>query len=332
MRRALRMAVLEIARRRPFERAVDLLERVDRSGPGALPVLTYHRVDDFRRDDDLDPALISATPQEFERQVAWLAASRTPVSLDTLLAIRRGGMRPPPRAVVVTFDDAYDDFATRAWPVLRRFGVPVALFVPTGYPDVPGASFWWDRLHVALRHTQRRDVLETAAGRLPLATPESRRRGLERMRAWVGATVHDDAMAEVTRVVAALGGAQPAPATLGWSALRELAAAGVALAPHSRTHARLDRLAPERVREEIAGSREDLIRETGSCPAAFAFPGGGYDAVATAVLAEEGFEVAFTTRRGSNELGDGDWLSLRRTNVGRRSSLALIRAQLVSAW
>jgi peptidoglycan/xylan/chitin deacetylase (PgdA/CDA1 family) len=328
MKRALRMAVLEVARRRPFERAVDLLERFDRSSLGTLPVLTYHRVDAIGSRPDLDPALISATPDQFERQMSWVAANRTVLSLDELLEIRRGRMAVPERALLVTFDDAYLDFATGAWPVLRRHGLPVTMFVPTAYPD-SDVRFWWDRLHAALSHTSRRAALETQAGRFALVDSEQRRRALERLRAWIASVPHDEAMELVGRLVDDLGGEPPAPAVLGWQALRELAAAGVALAPHSRSHARLDRLPLERLAAEIAGSRADLVRELGACPPVFAFPGGGHDADAEQLLAREGFEVAFTTRRGSNAMGDGDWLSLRRTNVGRRASLALIRAELV---
>ena len=324
------MAVLEVARRRPFERAVDLLERFDRASLGALPVLTYHRVDDLVARGDLDPALISATPDQFERQMSWVAANRTVLSLDELLEIRRGRSPLPRRALLVTFDDAYRDFATNAWPVLRRHGLPVTMFVPTAYPDGE-ARFWWDRLHAALSRTSRREVRGSPAGTLPLGTLQQRRRALERLRACVASAPHDEAMAIVDGIVAELGAATPPPAVLGWQALRELAAAGVALAPHSRTHARLDRLPRARLRAEIAGSRDDLLRELGRCPPVFAFPGGGHDGDAEQVLAREGFEVAFTTRRGSNAMGEGDWLSLRRTNVGRRASLALIRAELVYA-
>ena len=42
------------------------------------------------------------------------------------------------------------------------------------------------------------------------------------------------------------------------------------------------------------------------------------------------FELGFTTRRGSNDLARSDWLQLRRSNVGRRSTLPVVRAQLLA--
>jgi hypothetical protein len=47
-------------------------------------------------------------------------------------------------------------------------------------------------------------------------------------------------------------------------------------------------------------------------------------------LSAAGFEIAFTTARGSNDPHGADWLRLRRINVGRRSAVPAIRAQLLS--
>lgn len=91
----------------------------------------------------------------------------------------------------------------------------------------------------------------------------------------------------------------------------------------------LDRLRAEAAREEIVGSLEDLEREIGPVPRVFAYPGGGESDEIGRALEEEGFELAFLTKRGTNDLRRGEWLRLRRMNVGRASSLSLIRLQLL---
>jgi peptidoglycan/xylan/chitin deacetylase (PgdA/CDA1 family) len=300
-----------------------------------LTVLTYHRIaEPADNPDDLDPGLLSAAPRDFERQIAWLASNARPVSLDDVLAARAGGTRLPRRAVLVTFDDAYRDFADCAWPVLDAHGVPAVLFVATAYPGRIGHGFWWDRLHRALVRTERRDPLDTAAGRLPLETVADRERAHRVLTAALHALPHDEAMRSLDRILALVGDAEPVCPVLDWPQLRAVAADGIAVAPHTRTHARMDRVTTERAREEVAGSRADLVRELGRCPPAFAFPAGGHDGRSRTLLEEEGFALAFTTRRGPNDLTRPDWLCLRRSNVGRRSSLPVLRAQLlpVPGW
>ena len=296
-----------------------------------LTVLTYHRVDWPSARPELDPALISAEPEEFERQVSWLGRCATPISLADLLDLKRNGTPLPRRAVLVTFDDGYRDFARHAWPVLRHHGVPVTLFVPTAFPGEPRRCFWWDWLHSALWRTRRRNSIETAAGRLPLATPEDRRRAHRALANQLARTPNDEAMMTVKLICAALDQPEPSCPLLDWGELRELAEEGVTLAPHTRTHPRLDLIPLTAAWREIAGSRADLAREVGDPPPAFAFPGGGHDERLVQVLAEQGFELGFTTHRGPNDLSRHGWLSLHRTNVGRRTTLPVLRAQF-STW
>jgi peptidoglycan/xylan/chitin deacetylase (PgdA/CDA1 family) len=213
--------------------------------------------------------------------------------------------------------------------VLVAHAVPAVLFVATAYPGRHGHGFWWDRLHRALARTERRDALPTPVGRLPLATVPDRERAHRVVAAALHALPHDEAMRSLDRILALVGDADPVCPVLDWQQLRTLAAAGVAVAPHTRTHARMDRVTSERARAEIVGSRADLELELGRCPPAFAFPAGGFDSGSRTLLEDEGFALAFTTRRGPNDLARPDWLCLKRSNVGRRSSLPVLRAQLL---
>lgn len=331
-RTALRRVVGSAARSAAFARFVGVLERVAGPRHDVLPVLTYHRVDDPAGSPLLYPGLISAAPAEFEDQMRFLSSNYRPLSLPELLAVRRGEERLPLRSVMVTFDDAYQDFAEHAWPVLRRHGIPVALFVPTAYPGASRKAFWWDRLYGALVSTRRRVPIATPAGELSLATDGDGLRTFRRLRGFLKGLPHEEAMGVVDELCAELGSPAPGTAVLDWGELRTLHADGVVLAPHSRTHPLLNRLPVEAARGEIVGSLEDLEREIGSTPRVFAYPGGGHDANVERILEEEGFEVAFATSRGTNDLRRDRWLSLRRINVGRASGLPLVRAQLLPWW
>ena len=134
-----------------FGFVVSLLERIDPARPQQLAVLTYHRVDWPDARPFLSPAQLSATPDAFEQQMTYLARNCNVVGVEDVFDAVHQGKPLPPRAVLVTFDDAYADFAEHVWPVMKQLGLPVTLFVPTAFPDHPERGFWWDRLYNALR-------------------------------------------------------------------------------------------------------------------------------------------------------------------------------------
>lgn len=297
-----------------------------RRDAGTLTVLTYHRI---AAHGTGAPGIVSATPEAFARQMAWLARSGRAVGIDDVLAARRGERPLRPDAVHVTFDDAYEDFAVEAWPVLRSLGIPVTLFVPTAFPGHPARAFWWDRLFAAVQAGSGTATVEGI--HVSLGTADERLDAYRRLREHVKHLPHDRALAFVDAAVGRIGdgaGRSVSSHVLGWDELRRLGAEGVALAPHTRTHPLLHRLEPERLAGEIGGSREDLRRETGAATPAFAYPSGSVTDAAVRAGADAGIEVAFTTRRGVNALAAPDWLRLSRVNVGRRSRRPLaLRAQ-----
>jgi peptidoglycan/xylan/chitin deacetylase (PgdA/CDA1 family) len=311
-------------------RAVGILERAARPLPGLLPVLTYHRVDEPERTPELYPGLIGATPEEFDEQMRFLSSFYRPLSLAELLAIRRGEAPLPPRAVMVTFDDGYRSVAEHAWPIMQHHGVPLTLFVPTAYPGDPGRAFWWDRLWRALGSEDA--VVSTPLGDLPVRTPAERLRTYRQLRGYLKSLEHERAMAIVADLSGGSGATALAPSVLGWEELRRLAAEGAAIGSHSRTHPLLDKVARAEASREILDSLGDLERELGPTPRVFAYPGGGFDGGVATILEEEGFELAFLTTRGLNDLSRPDWLRLRRINVGRASGLTGIRLQLLPQW
>jgi peptidoglycan/xylan/chitin deacetylase (PgdA/CDA1 family) len=109
-------------------------------------VLTYHRVTDPDTAPLLPPQMHSATPQTFSQQMALIRREFCPIGIEQVLAALDGEGHLPSSAVLVTFDDAYQDFAAHAWPILQQQQVPCLLFVPTAFPGEPQRIFWWDQL------------------------------------------------------------------------------------------------------------------------------------------------------------------------------------------
>jgi peptidoglycan/xylan/chitin deacetylase (PgdA/CDA1 family) len=319
---------VSVARSRAFAGLVGLLERLDREGPDLLRVLTYHRVEW----DDVNPApspSLTISPDAFAEQMRYVRRRYQVVSVEQVIHAIQGKGGLPRRSVLITFDDGYQDFRSQAWPVLKELGLPVVLFVPTAFPGEPEATFWWDRLRHALMNTSRRDQLESPVGRLSLGTTREREDASGRLQAHAKRMRHPEALVWVMATCRELGVPPPPAAILNWSELRELASEGVTIGSHTRTHPLLTRIPLEEVRAEVAGALRDLKQELGSALPILAYPAGAFDDRVVRIIEEEGYVLAFTTVRGVNDLAKAHPLRLRRINVGGRSSLSLLRAQLM---
>lgn len=329
---ALHPLVLHAARGRLFSRIVTQLERISPGRPNLLHILMYHRVDTPEAHPDLDPATLGPTPAGFEEQARFLAEHYRVVSMEEVVRAVRGEASLPPRAVLLTFDDAYGCVAEHAWPILKRYGLPVTLFVPTAYPDHPERTFWWDRLYQACTATQQRQAIPTPLGPLPLQTLDQRQQAYQRLKRHVRQLPDAEQTALIDRLCDFLDPPPPKNPVLGWEALRQLAREGVTLAGHTQTHPLLNRVDAARAEAEIRGAFSDLRREVGEVLPVFAYPCGESTDAVVQVLRRLKMLLALTTCRGINDLTHADLLRLKRINVGRSTNLSLLRAQLLSWW
>jgi peptidoglycan/xylan/chitin deacetylase (PgdA/CDA1 family) len=235
----------------------------------------------------------------------------------------------PPRSLMITFDDAYRNFAECAWPILNRYKLPATVFVPTAFPDRPEQIFWWDRLYHALYNTSRQDSLNTPVGQFLLLSTDQREQAYKSLRNYVKSLPHREALAWVDQTCDELEVFPPENDVLSWQELRQLANEGLTLGAHTQTHPLMTRISPEEAQAEAVGSLHDLEQNIGQILPIFAYPDGRYNEAVVTLLRKSGFVLAFTTVTGTNNLHQTDWLRLRRINIGPRATLSVLRTRLL---
>ncbi|MFC4158576.1 polysaccharide deacetylase family protein [Chitinimonas lacunae] len=112
-------------------------------GEVRVPVLCYHRFGPSVSDG------MTIRTATFERQLRYLADNGYSVIPLRQLLDHLAGRGPalPPRPVVITIDDGHRSVYEAARPLLRRYKVPVTLFI---YPSaISNASYAmsWEQLH-----------------------------------------------------------------------------------------------------------------------------------------------------------------------------------------
>jgi peptidoglycan/xylan/chitin deacetylase (PgdA/CDA1 family) len=91
------------------------------------------------------------TPAAFEAQMKELKdRGITVISMQDLLAWKRGEKSIPPRCAVITFDDGYKSQYEVAWPILKKYGYPFTMFIYTegvrGGSLGGGGAITWEQL------------------------------------------------------------------------------------------------------------------------------------------------------------------------------------------
>jgi peptidoglycan/xylan/chitin deacetylase (PgdA/CDA1 family)/CelD/BcsL family acetyltransferase involved in cellulose biosynthesis len=278
-----------------------------------LHILMFHRVN-----DDGDLFFSNALPvRVFRGQMEYLAKHFPVVSLDDFSGkgLPQNGRK---YYVAITFDDGYRDNFLHAFPVLRELGLPATVFLTTGYVE-SGEPPWYDQVCLAFKLTTqtRLSLAEGGGPESNLAQSEERLEALQKTLAWLrtlGEESRREALGELFRALRV-----PTPLTLpnvmlNWSEIRQMARNGVRFGAHTVTHPVLAKLPPERLQEEILGSKK-VIEERLQMPVRhFSYPfGRSFDIgeEAKGVVQQAGFETAVTTIWGFNRPGD-DPYSLRR--------------------
>jgi peptidoglycan/xylan/chitin deacetylase (PgdA/CDA1 family) len=109
-------------------------------------IYCYHRLVDKVRYPGTE-----ITPAAFEAQMKELRdRGITVISLQDLLAWKRGEKNIPPRCAVITFDDGWKSQYEVAWPIMKKFGYSFTMFIYTegvaGGSLGGGQAITWEQL------------------------------------------------------------------------------------------------------------------------------------------------------------------------------------------
>jgi peptidoglycan/xylan/chitin deacetylase (PgdA/CDA1 family) len=312
---------------RSLERSGRLIRAKEEAARCGVLVLTLHRiVPDAQRAVVRSPAGMVLRESLFEALVAYLATNTTCIAASEL---GRGPASSSKPRVLVTFDDGWVDNAQVAWPVLKRAGIPMCIFVTTGLAGTI-QPFWPERLTGILEETTRRGSSDLLMQRLSmLGRPGpgqpggsnsgwsrlcSAKRDPDSVIAWLKGTPEEailEAIEEWSRDLTLqnrssttnLASGQPNPLRdpderlLNWQELQQLQADGVCFGSHTVTHPILTARSVPEVACELNQSRSALRDRLGET-LLLAYPNGDANNVVTQEARRAGYRYGFSNTTG----------------------------------
>lgn len=104
-----------------------------------IPILTYHRFGVEVSDS------MTIKTASFESQLEWLKLNGyTVISLDSAYAYLHGELKSiPAKSVVITIDDGHKSVYTQMAPLVKKYAIPVTLFIyPSAISNASYAMSW----------------------------------------------------------------------------------------------------------------------------------------------------------------------------------------------
>lgn len=264
------------------------------------------------------------TVENFEKQMAFLSKNYTLLNLNQVYDILHFKKKIPKRAVAITFDDGYRDNYLYAFPILKKYNIPAAIFLTTD-PIDKNESLWWDDLSWFLFHNQIeiKKLSESFPQDIKIQIANlSHDKKNYKIKNILKIIAHIDKLnpQNMMKVIEEIKGLSKSEDDykkkhtqfLTWEMIHEMQKTGlITFGSHSKSHPILTSLEKESIIKEIGCAKKIIEDHVGGTIETFSYPKGCYNTQIKKILKDFGFKLAFTTVYGAND-HNTDLLELKR--------------------
>lgn len=303
-----------------------------------LSLLAYHSIQPEMTKYPFNAEIISAFPDVFEKQLAFLKRHFNVINFAQLAELSQDNGRYlasdlPPNSLILTFDDGYADNLHVAAPMLKAHDLTAVVYVATDYID-NGAIFWFDELAYLMKRmptgplnlggglfridvkSQDRERERRALGQFLQTVNDSERiKILEEFRTHSTVVVQQDDL--------------PLAKPLTWSEVQKLTECGIEIGSHTMSHGFLDSMSSEEIKLQVIGSKA-RIEEVLSRPVlSFSYPNGNFNTRVRQAVVDAGYRFAVSYQHGVCTRFEQDQFLLPRLHVETDVSMSLFKANLL---
>jgi peptidoglycan/xylan/chitin deacetylase (PgdA/CDA1 family) len=210
------------------------------------------------------------------------------------------------RFVCITFDDGYRDNLEFAYPILKEYDVPFAIYVATSFADRVG-ELWWLALEAVIAQNELIGIRIEGRDRWFEARNAAEKRAVfDHIYGWLRQLPTEEELREIMRELTARHRIDLESfckeLCMDWHELAGFAADPLlTIGAHTVNHPILTKLDDKAVRAEFENSRDVIEAALGVRPQHLAYPVGDGDAAGPRefrIAQDVGFKTAVTTRPG----------------------------------
>ncbi len=254
-----------------------------------LFLFNFHRVS-----DEVSPAYPPMPIKTFDKVIKHLRRNFLIIPQEALCEKMHFQSRKS--LCVITFDDAYYDFAERAMPVLEKHKASAALHVVSDVADT-GKMFWTQRLNKIIEgYYAEKKVLQLSQDGNVLQYEMKCDADVEQTALNVYLTLLKDPNrdAVIDELEKMLDGGVQQTRMLTWNEIAQLDSNMVSIGSHTKTHRNLMTLSDEEIKTELTESYNCIYRNLGKYPFSIAYPNGQYNDKINELALATGYKVLYT--------------------------------------
>ena len=274
----------------------------------------YHN---FCKSSDEKHANVCIPIGDFEEHVKYLKRFYSIISLRDLVEAMRQKKLFPPNAVAITFDDGYKNNYSLAYPIIKKYNIPVTIFLVSGYID-SSDYLWVNQLTYAINESEKKTIDVRFNGmsyQYALATPKEKKNACVDMKDKLKQLSAQELEKVLKALYAELGFQQDKAKADTYQMLSSedifaMHNGLVAFGSHTITHTSLTSIPDVQQLEEIKGSKNNLRQKLNVGADYFCYPNGFYNSKVKEMVKRH-YTAAVTIKSGF-VTKDADLLELPR--------------------
>lgn len=269
-----------------------------------ITILAFHKIS-----NDTPIYLgLNTSVSSFESQMRYLKRYYNLISLKKATQLIQNGERILDNTVVVTFDDGYKNNYTNAFPIIKKYDIPVTIFLTAGMINSK-STLWYEQIVTIINETVQKtlDFSSFGLGKFIIDIPIDKKNTISEIVHYAKGLnkseqgklikfMSDKFKVNVDEVMSY-------SQMLSWEEINEMKNDGISFGSHGLTHTILSRLTLKEVEYEISESKKILENKLNMQIDTFAYPNGrkeDFNKEIISILKNNMFSSACTLIHGSN--------------------------------